>query len=107
MKLNRSSAYVPIFRSTPASITDAGVGACTWASGSHVCSGTIGTFTANPTNIAKNATTFSVSAPRPNVEPKSLAASAAVTSIMSKESTFSANTSATNPMNIRRLATFV
>ena len=107
MKLNRSSAYVPIFRSTPASITEAGVGACTWASGSHVCSGTSGTFTANPRNIAKNATTFRVSAPRPYVVWKFPASSAAAMAGRSIVWTGSANTSATNPMNITRLATFV
>ena len=32
--------------STPARITDPAVGASTWASGNHVCTGHIGTFTA-------------------------------------------------------------
>ena len=32
---------------TPAKITEPAVGACVWASGSHVCSGKTGTFTAN------------------------------------------------------------
>ena len=41
----------------PNSITDTAVGASLCASGNHVCNGTIGNFTANPTN--KNAkTTF-------------------------------------------------
>jgi NADH-quinone oxidoreductase subunit M len=35
-KLNRRKPYVPIFNSTPASITEPAVGASTWASGSHV-----------------------------------------------------------------------
>ncbi len=39
--------YVPILRSTPARITEPAVGASTCASGSHVCSGTIGTLIAN------------------------------------------------------------
>jgi hypothetical protein len=39
--------YVPIFSSTPARITEPAVGASTCASGSHVCSGTIGTLIAN------------------------------------------------------------
>ena len=44
---NRKNPYVPIFRSTAARTTDPGVGASTWASGSQVCSGKTGTFTAN------------------------------------------------------------
>ena len=39
--------YVPILSSTPARITEPAVGASTCASGSHVCSGTIGTLIAN------------------------------------------------------------
>jgi len=107
VKLNRSRAYVPIFRRTPASITEAGVGACTWASGSHVCSGMVGTFTAKPKNIAKNATVFRPSAPRPYVVWNSPACSAPAMAGRSIVATGSANTSATNPMNITRLATFV
>ena len=38
--------YVPILSSTPARITEPAVGASTCASGSHVCSGTIGTLIA-------------------------------------------------------------
>ena len=38
--------YVPIFSSTPARITEPAVGASTCASGSQVCSGTIGTLIA-------------------------------------------------------------
>jgi hypothetical protein len=38
--------YVPIFSMTPARITEPAVGASTWASGSHVCSGAIGTLIA-------------------------------------------------------------
>ena len=34
---------------TPASIIEPAVGACTCASGSHVCTGTLGIFVANPT----------------------------------------------------------
>ena len=37
---------MPIFKSTPARITEPAVGACTWASGSQVCSGTMGTLMA-------------------------------------------------------------
>ena len=40
--------YVPILSRMPASSTEAAVGASTCASGSHVCSGQIGTFTAKP-----------------------------------------------------------
>src|SRR5438034_5357884 len=39
--------YVPILSRTPAKITEPAVGASTCASGSHVCSGTIGTLMAN------------------------------------------------------------
>ena len=39
---------------TPARITEPAVGAWVWASGSHVCSGKIGTFTANAMAKAKN-----------------------------------------------------
>ena len=42
----------PILSSTPASSTETAVGASTCASGSHVCSGKIGTLTASPTAIA-------------------------------------------------------
>src|SRR3979490_2506847 len=44
--------YPPIFRKTPARITEPAVGASTCASGSQVCTGHIGTLTANE---AKNA----------------------------------------------------
>ena len=39
--------YVPILSMTPAKITEPGVGASTWASGSHVWNGNTGTFMAN------------------------------------------------------------
>jgi hypothetical protein len=39
--------YVPSFNNTPAKITEPAVGASTWASGSHICTGSIGIFTAN------------------------------------------------------------
>ena len=39
---------------TPARITEPAVGACVWASGSHVWSGKIGTFTAKAMANAKN-----------------------------------------------------
>ena len=45
---------MPSFSITPARITEPAVGAWVWASGSHVCSGKIGTFTANATAKAKN-----------------------------------------------------
>ena len=45
---NRIMPYVPIFSSTPASITDPAVGASTCASGSQVWKGNIGTLIANP-----------------------------------------------------------
>ena len=43
---NRIKPYVPNFSNTPASITDPAVGASTCASGSHKCTGTIGTLLA-------------------------------------------------------------
>ena len=50
----RSRPYVPSFSITPARITEPAVGAWVWASGSHVCSGKIGTFTAKAMAKAKN-----------------------------------------------------
>ena len=44
----RTNPYVPIFRSTPARIADAGPGASTCAGGSHVWTGTSGVLIANP-----------------------------------------------------------
>src|ERR1051326_7021949 len=49
---NRTNPYPPIFKRTPARMTEPAVGASTWASGSQVCTGHIGTLTANE---AKNA----------------------------------------------------
>src|SRR6478752_4687602 len=48
----RRKPYAPIFSSTPARMTEPAVGASTCASGNHVCTGHIGSFTANE---AKNA----------------------------------------------------
>src|SRR5271157_2016810 len=45
----RTKPYVPIFSRTPARITEPAVGASTWASGSQVWNGNIGTLIANPT----------------------------------------------------------
>ena len=45
---------MPIFSSTPARMTEPPVGACVCASGSQVCSGNSGTFTANAIANAKN-----------------------------------------------------
>ncbi len=47
--------YVPIFSNTPASSTEPTVGASVCASGSQVCSGHMGVFTARPMPIATNA----------------------------------------------------
>ena len=38
----------------PASITDPGVGASTWASGNQICIGITGTLTENEKNIKRN-----------------------------------------------------
>src|SRR5947208_1537178 len=51
---NRKKPYVPILRSTPASSTDPAVGASTWASGSQVWNGNIGTLIANARKNAPN-----------------------------------------------------
>ncbi len=53
-RLKRISPYVPTFRSSAARRTEPAVGASVCASGSHVCSGTNGTFTANATKNARN-----------------------------------------------------
>src|SRR5208283_5605010 len=50
----RRNPYAPIFSSTAASITEPAVGASTCASGSQVCTGHIGTFTANEAKNARN-----------------------------------------------------
>ena len=44
---------VPSFSMVPASTTEPAVGASTWASGSHVWNGNIGTFTANARKNAR------------------------------------------------------
>ena len=44
----RKKPYPPNFNSKLASITDPSVGACTCASGSHLCTGIIGILTAKP-----------------------------------------------------------
>src|SRR5215813_8795640 len=45
---------LPIFSSTPARMTEPAVGASTCASGSQVCTGHIGTLTANDAKNARN-----------------------------------------------------
>src|SRR5271169_3971103 len=50
----RRNPYVPIFSRTPARMTEPAVGASTWASGSQVWNGNIGTLIANPRKKAKN-----------------------------------------------------
>src|ERR1043166_8188469 len=49
---NRRKPYPPIFNRIAARMTEPAVGASTWASGSQVCTGHMGSFTAND---AKNA----------------------------------------------------
>src|SRR5689334_19988021 len=51
---NRSIPYAPIFPSSPAKTRVPAVGACSYASGCHVDSGTRGTFTANATKKPRN-----------------------------------------------------
>src|SRR5262245_65322388 len=50
---NRTKPYVPILRSTPARITLPAVGASTWASGSQVWNGNIGTLIAKASANAR------------------------------------------------------
>src|SRR5215467_10526947 len=50
----RRNPYVPIFSNTPARITEPAVGASTWASGSQVWNGNMGTLIAKPRKNAKN-----------------------------------------------------
>lgn len=62
----RTNPYVPIFSRTPARSTEPTVGAAVWASGSQLCSGHIGVFTASPMPIARTAMTCTdVVSPRP------------------------------------------
>src|ERR1700735_1137253 len=53
----RMKPYVPIFKRTPARMTEPAVGASTWASGSQVWNGNIGTLMANATKKAKKSHT--------------------------------------------------
>ena len=52
--VKRRKPYPPIFSMIAARITEPPVGASTCASGNHVCTGNIGTLTANATRKAKN-----------------------------------------------------
>lgn len=56
----RTNPYVPILSRTPASRTDPTVGAAVCASGSQLCSGHIGVFTARPMPMARTATSWVV-----------------------------------------------
>ena len=56
---NRRKPYVPIFRSTPARITEPAVGASTCASGSQVWNGNSGTLIANASAKAENSQNWS------------------------------------------------
>ena len=51
---NRRNPYPPILRRIAARITEPAVGASTCASGSHVCTGHIGIFTANDAKKASH-----------------------------------------------------
>ena len=55
---------MPIFRSTPARITLPAVGASTWASGSQVWKGTIGTLMAKASAKARKSGTWSAGSMR-------------------------------------------
>src|SRR5204863_7140707 len=50
----RRKPYPPIFSRMPARITEPAVGASTWASGNHVCTGHIGSFTAKEAKKANH-----------------------------------------------------
>src|SRR5207302_10888531 len=50
----RTNPYPPIFRRTPARMTEPAVGASTWASGSQVWTGHIGTLTAKEAKKASH-----------------------------------------------------
>ena len=52
--MKRTKPYAPIFSVIAASTTEPPVGASTCASGSHVCTGHIGTLTANARKNATN-----------------------------------------------------
>src|SRR5688500_19388792 len=69
-RLNRISPYVPTFNSNAARRTEPAVGASVCASGSQVCSGTNGTFTANAMKNARN-NHRAVVAGRPSATPSS------------------------------------
>src|SRR5216683_7845400 len=58
----RMKPYVPIFKRTPARMTDPAVGASVCASGSQVWKGNIGTFMANAKKNPQKSHTFSGSA---------------------------------------------
>src|SRR5713226_3726258 len=60
----RIKPYVPIFSRTPARITEPAVGASTWASGSQVWKGNIGTLMAKAKKKEKKSQTFSGSEKR-------------------------------------------
>ena len=72
-RLKRRKPYVPIFSKTPARMTEPAVGACTCASGNQVCTGHIGTFTAN----AIRTTSAAVAVAAPFISSQALGASAA------------------------------
>ena len=55
--MKRTKPYAPIFSVIAARITEPPVGASGCASGSHVCSGHIGTLTANDRKNAMNSST--------------------------------------------------
>src|SRR5579872_7401563 len=55
----RRKPYPPIFKGTPARITEPAVGASTWASGSQVWTGHIGTFTAKDAKKASHSQVWS------------------------------------------------
>ena len=57
--LKRMNPYVPIFRRTPARMTEPAVGASVCASGSHVWNGNIGTLIEKPRKNARKTQNWS------------------------------------------------
>ena len=88
---------MPSFNNTAASTTEPAVGACVCASGSHVCSGTTGTFTKN---AMANATKHSRAVLVASREPSPSSPSASVTRLnvmpLSGEPSTAVATMATN-----------
>ncbi|CAM5647478.1 hypothetical protein SANTM175S_11062 [Streptomyces antimycoticus] len=80
----RTSPYVPILSSTPASSTEPTVGAAVWASGSQLCSGHMGALTASPTMMARAAISWVVWLSSEPPAPEALSDAVVASATMSK-----------------------